>query len=212
MKALHSKGGYGIFQSTTRNQDFFHRGLLWQRTVRELRKIDGVEVPTWSWMGYEGEIRYMNVPFLDIEKNRDIESPFEGLEVEMVHGDLDGDGPAELRARVWGVKREVKGRIIWDEVQETIETKGASNDGSGTVLEGDGKMRCVIVGKSLKPREDGRIAYVIMVRPLANVEEGKGDREKEREKIYQRRGVGYLNVDDLEEEGSDISGELSRIR
>ncbi|EPE27563.1 hypothetical protein GLAREA_04354 [Glarea lozoyensis ATCC 20868] len=198
MKALHSKGGYGVFQSSTRNQDFFHRGLLWQRAGKELKRLDGIEgsVPTWSWMAYEGEIRYMNVPFLDIEKNRDIGSPFEDLEEGVVHSDLVDRGPAELRARVWRVREVVKGRVIWDE-GEGVQKKG-KKVGGGDENQNlkNGRMWCVIVGKSVKPRDEGRIAYVIMVGPVTDL--GKDNQGKG--KLYQRRGVGYLNVDDLEDE------------
>ncbi|KAK1777130.1 HET-domain-containing protein [Copromyces sp. CBS 386.78] len=54
-------GGFGVFDD---KQSLLPRSLLWQRDSRfpTLEKIDKINVPTWSWMAYQGGIDYMDVP------------------------------------------------------------------------------------------------------------------------------------------------------
>jgi hypothetical protein len=58
IRTFETVGGYGIFDL------YLHRGLLWQRSGDTLDRITsrGERVPSWSWMAYEGGIRYMDVP------------------------------------------------------------------------------------------------------------------------------------------------------
>jgi hypothetical protein len=54
-----TKCTFGIFQC------FFHQGLLWKRSGNEMtkpiRNFRFEEVPSWSWMAYEGEIHYGSI-------------------------------------------------------------------------------------------------------------------------------------------------------
>jgi hypothetical protein len=55
---------FGIFEL------FLHRPLLWQRTgKRDTDRIDyGAQiVPSWSWMAYNGSIKFMDIPFHSVE-------------------------------------------------------------------------------------------------------------------------------------------------
>jgi hypothetical protein len=64
-RAFESDGDYGILQC------YLHRCLLWQRSGDE--KMKRISYPTnrtppsWSWMAYEGEISYMDIPFYQVE-------------------------------------------------------------------------------------------------------------------------------------------------
>lgn len=52
------------------------RSLLWQRSGKEvLKEISDREIemiPSWSWMRYEGKIRYVDIPKVNTSWNRDI--------------------------------------------------------------------------------------------------------------------------------------------
>jgi hypothetical protein len=67
-----ARGGetrFGIFQS------FLHRSLLWQRSEeRDQDRIDyGAHiVPSWSWMAYNGSIKFTDVPFGSVEWERSL--------------------------------------------------------------------------------------------------------------------------------------------
>ncbi|KAJ3578871.1 hypothetical protein NPX13_g1697 [Xylaria arbuscula] len=65
IRAFDTQGGYGVF---TR---YFGRGLLWQRDVTmapqvmkpiQFPKSQKYQVPSWSWMAYEGAISFMDLP------------------------------------------------------------------------------------------------------------------------------------------------------
>ncbi|KAJ4406778.1 hypothetical protein N0V85_004469 [Neurospora sp. IMI 360204] len=58
---LGCSGGFGVFDD---NRSLLPRSLLWQRDSRfpTLEKIENINVPTWSWMAYQGGIDYMDLP------------------------------------------------------------------------------------------------------------------------------------------------------
>ncbi|KAI0872387.1 heterokaryon incompatibility protein-domain-containing protein [Hypoxylon argillaceum] len=80
IRAFNSQGGYGVFTH------FFGRGLLWQRdvkspsqTMKPIRfpESQRYQVPSWSWMAYEGAIDFMELPFGGIEwEKEEIYSPW----------------------------------------------------------------------------------------------------------------------------------------
>lgn len=66
-------GRYGIFEC------YFHRGILWQRSGDSMKRIKSLRdpgVPSWSWMGYDGSIKYMDIPAGQAEWNIEVQSPF----------------------------------------------------------------------------------------------------------------------------------------
>lgn len=85
-------GGYGIFDD--KSSSLLPRGLLWRRTdseagLKPLRRIlpEG-QLPSWSWMAYDGPIDYLDVPFGEVHWFAgDIVSPWSG----------NGAAPGELR-------------------------------------------------------------------------------------------------------------------
>ncbi|KAK5631516.1 hypothetical protein RRF57_007230 [Xylaria bambusicola] len=80
IRAFDTQGGYGVF---TR---YFGRGLLWQRDLTlapqlmkpiQFPKSQKYQVPSWSWMAYEGAISFMDLPFREIDwEEKEIRSPW----------------------------------------------------------------------------------------------------------------------------------------
>jgi hypothetical protein len=61
---------YGIFR------EHLHRNLLWQRTDREKMQQIGYApgtIPSWSWMAYSGGIQFMDIPFGQVNWNRNLQ-------------------------------------------------------------------------------------------------------------------------------------------
>jgi hypothetical protein len=192
MDALECAGGYGIFQSKKLDEDsHFHRNLLWHRqrskpTLKRLKfELHQGEVPSWSWMAFEGEIRYMNVPFGDIERAGDIVSPFETLTVGKLYPDIYPTRPAELQAPVYALAVENPDEVILDEPHRELARP----------------LECVIVGKSKTLTNDQQTYYALIVHALRK-EDGELD-------IYERVGVAYLKMKEIR---LDQSGKCVRIR
>jgi hypothetical protein len=180
MEALNSRGGYGTFQSNNKKRDYFHRGLLWQRSGATLKRIKfhpNDKVPTWSWMAFHGGIRYMNVPFLDIEKAKDIVSPFQDIKPGILYTDMKFEKPAELHAPIRTLIVDTAGSIIWDDPNRKLARP----------------LKCIIIGKSVKERVDGQRTHYAMIVSFIGVEEGV--------EIYERAGVAYLVTEEIESEG-----------
>ncbi|OHW99994.1 HET domain-containing protein, partial [Colletotrichum incanum] len=173
MNALESAGGFGIFQSN------FHRDLLWQRRNSEstLRRIDfgaahHFRIPSWSWMAYSGEIRYMNVPFDGIRRAENIRSPFETLHQGRAYADSDLGRPAELRAPIHTIVVNEPNWLILDEPERKFGSP----------------LKCVIVGESKNHRSEQPTHYALVV-SLCGTNEGKD--------IFERVGVAYLKSEEI---------------
>jgi hypothetical protein len=176
MKALKSSGGYGIFQSKDEKKNYFHRGLLWQRSGARIERIkfkSEDQVPSWSWMAFNGGIRYMNVPLGDIEKAKDTVSPFERLETGMLHTDISSGSTAELQAPVRTLATETPEWLILDEPERILAKP----------------LKCVIIGRRIKQAVDGQRTHYAMVISFLSVEEGV--------EIYERAGVAYLGTAEI---------------
>ena len=170
--ALKSAGGYGIFQSN------FHRGLLWhrQRSQVALNRIKFEpqdRVPSWSWMAFDGEIRYMYVPFGETDKAEDIVSPFEGLSPGAQFTETSSGKSAELRAlvRTFKLAEGTKSELILDERDRQL----------------DEPLKCVIIRASKGAKD--RTHYVLVVSFLGV--EGGAD-------IYERAGVASLDAAEIQ--------------
>ncbi|KAK1676344.1 hypothetical protein BDP55DRAFT_550998 [Colletotrichum godetiae] len=166
MTALKSTGGYGIFQSN------LHRDLLWQRrnTGTSLRRIifqPGERVPSWSWMAFEGEISYMNVPFGDISRATDISSPFGSR----TNRDSEEAGVLSKRtyfqAPVHTLIGDNLARLILDDPERILPRP----------------LMCVIIGTSRQNISNPPRYFALMVSPV---------KASEAEKRYERVGVAYL--------------------
>ena len=58
-RALGCQSRYGIFEQ------YLHRNLLWQASDNKMERIEYPtrNVPSWSWMAYNGGIQFMDIPF-----------------------------------------------------------------------------------------------------------------------------------------------------
>jgi hypothetical protein len=166
LRALQTRGGYGVFQI------YLRRGLLWQREGPHLTRIDFSEsaarnahefVPSWSWMAYGGPIRYMDIPAAAEWKawHANVTSPWERDETGEV------PNPFELRVLVRDFMDFAPGGcVILDEPDRTYKRQ----------------FRCVVVGSKRAPDPmQAELYYSLIVAPL------DGD-----EHICQRVGVAFL--------------------
>jgi hypothetical protein len=57
--ALQCQSKYGVFER------YLHRNILWQASDCKMERIEyeNQNVPSWSWMAYNGGIRFMNIRF-----------------------------------------------------------------------------------------------------------------------------------------------------
>jgi len=178
-------GGYGVFDC------YFHRGLLWQPAERAadakmpVRRISALRdrVPSWSWMRYEGAIKYLDVPFGDVSWDWGITSPFlsevgEGDVVSMAH---DGRDTVAIQATAFkladpSVSYNMLDEPFWEMLQTPV---------------------CVIVGRSKRPTSDrARMHYVLLV-SLVESRDGPN--------IFERVGVGCLQSSEI---ASQVPGKI----
>jgi hypothetical protein len=111
IRTLNTVGGCGMLQC------FWHRCLLWQRSDDSLRRIQEFRdesIPSWSWMAYEGGIKYMDVPFGEVSWNSNIVSPF-GQGPNTPDRDDEGQLPIEIEAQVWDIVDAENQHLIIDE-------------------------------------------------------------------------------------------------
>jgi hypothetical protein len=148
LRALNTLGGYGVFEQ------YIRRGLLWQRDDPSLPRIDSLQspgssahafVPSWSWMAYDGPIRYMEIPAVAEWKawDADVKSPWERVECAK---------PSELRVLVRNVVDFASGGlVIMDEPEGT-----SKHD-----------FKCVVIGSKRAPDPmQAEVYYSLLVTPL----------------------------------------------
>jgi hypothetical protein len=179
MKALDSSGGYGIFQPKDKKNNYFHRGLLWQRSGAKLKRIEfkaEEQVPSWSWMAFDGGIWYRNVLLGDIEPANDIVSPFAGIEPGKSYTDLTSGKLAELQAPIRTLAVPTPARLIFD-VPEAPDRRLVR------------PLQCVIVGKSKRLTGDGQRTHYALIVSYLRKEEGV--------EIYERAGVAFLTTSEI---------------
>ncbi len=175
-RAFKTKVSYGI------SHRYLHWSILWQRsTVKRMERIEyssEKEVPSWSWMAYEGEISYMDFRFGQVEWSDAVE--------------WEPSKPAELQ----GLVREFRNCTIESQDAKCdIFAKGADDERGW--LKFDGKditnieeLKCVVVGRAYQRQEtDGREYYVLVV--IQRREGGP----------YERVGVGSIQRRHISFEG-----------
>lgn len=167
IRTFNTVGRYGIFDI------YFQRGLLWARAGNTMTRINsdrGQRVPSWSWMGYAGGIKYVEIPFGQSEWDNDIYSPFSRMHRNASGKCVEkrkGAKMMELRAVAREFHRD-RGEIIFDEPGKKQ----------------DGKLRCVIVGKEkVAPDDRNQKHYVLIIAELEWLED---------QGIYERVAAGYM--------------------
>jgi len=161
---LATVGGYGVFDL------FRHRSLLWQRSGDKLARISFPEgrhdyIPSWSWMAYDGGIKYMDVPFGKVTWNEDISSPFKAGNLD---SGAEGRLPLDIEAPICGLHEDANRHLILDEPGRNFTRP----------------LKCVIIGSNQHSEQDeNRLHYVLVVTLIF----------RDASRIYERVGVGILN-------------------
>ena len=159
LHTLNTVGGYGIFNI------YLHRCLLWQRSVPALKRIPnfhGAPIPTWSWMAYEGGIKYMDIPFGEVSWAEEIASPFGPGAPEMVgHATM-----STIHAPVWGLVEGLDHQLILDD----------------PLRESPRHLKCVVVGMSKHSEVQPQVHYALLV----------AHSSREKPGMYERIGVAVL--------------------
>ncbi|KAK0669118.1 heterokaryon incompatibility protein-domain-containing protein [Cercophora samala] len=192
--AFNTHGGYGVFDSP-----FFGRSLLWQRdesagtsmTRIHFPREQRYNVPSWSWMAYEGAISFMDLPFDGIDWLYSAEGlvpPWGSTTYTTTASSHTGntDEHTFLRARVRDFTDLMTGStgIIYDA-------------GSQYFLQEKKRAKCVVVGKQKSKSGTTNVHhYVIVVVP----KDGKDG--------YERVGVAALPGNYIRQGGE---GEITMI-
>ncbi len=167
------RGGYGVFQI------YLHRCLLWKRagpTLNPISSFPGGLVPSWSWMAYEGGIKFVDAPGSDVKWQTDVTWPLSRAERKIVRdarggqrSDNDGEVGPELEAPVWNWAEPHPDGIFLD-------------DGSPTVAP---TTKCVVIGVNRwAPDDEHKKHYVLIVGPARSTA-GVGE-------VWKRLGVGIV--------------------
>lgn len=165
-RALRCQSRYGIFQQ------YLHRNLLWHTSDNKMERIvyKNRNVPSWSWMAYNGGIQFMDIPFgtvdwidnLRFDKGRELVLITNVGEFRDCTMEPDGKHYAILDS-----SRTKRGWIQYD-VEEDEDLF---------------KERCVVVGKRSSNRLDIKEYYILVIRPTSVDGE------------YKRVGVGLIQSD-----------------
>jgi hypothetical protein len=143
---------------------------MWQRsgdTLKRITSFRGERVPSWSWMAYDGGVKYMDIPLGGAiwAEDKDMTSPFK---VKNEDNPEDG-GERGLEAWICDIVELQSRQLIMDEPGRSFSQP----------------LRCVIVGRSNQAEgEENQIHYAIIVSFVTR---------KEGVEVYERVGVGFLD-------------------
>ena len=159
---------YGVF-----GDFYFHRTLLWQRPdARKMSRIDygnpGV-VPSWSWMAYEGNIQFPDIPFECLDLFKDIEFKFGNKGAlstqawrfeEGCHLEPEVAFDAATHRRILDSRGQERGWIMYDveDGQDLRSERGVVVARSSPEVEGPGLYYMLVVRqKHFASRKYGRV-------------------------------------------------------
>jgi len=172
-RTFDSEVQHGIFRQ------YLHRSLLWQRAgEKRMERIpypNDRKVPSWSWMAYNGEIRYMDVPFQEIKWNASLQC------VSWKSGDDSTVLNAKSRLFPWDTISKTRGELIFDEEDPSFPTFPSI-------------LRCIVIGaeeqgEASRLKRSNRVVtryYILIIRPKS-----PGDACR----IYERMGVGVIDAE-----------------
>ncbi|RSL99222.1 hypothetical protein CEP52_009893 [Fusarium oligoseptatum] len=154
MSAFKTRGGYGVFQA------FFERSLLWQRpesgSLARIAYPSDRNVPSWSWMSYDGSITYVDAPFEEVDWTKDYESPFE----------------AKTGRQYWGTNENNPSPIIKSKSARKFSSTANPNkvlekikfDLKASAYHQLGALRCIVIGKAKSSEpNDSALHYVLVI-------------------------------------------------
>lgn len=164
MDTFGTTGGYGIFDI------YLHRCLLWRRAGEKLTRIPlsrGNPIPSWSWMAYDGPIRYEQVAFNTATWNPELTRRF-GQDDSPQSGQGDGEsGTSDLEALIWEVRDVSRGTMSFDQADRSANIP----------------LQCVVVGSSkIGTASQTQTHWVLLVQRNTDFNEF----------VYERIGVGIL--------------------
>ena len=163
-RARRRQSRYGTFE------EFLHRNLMWQSSDNMMKRIEYKtrNVPSWSWMAYNGGIQFMDIPFGKVDWIVNLR--FDEERKSTLIADVgkfrnykmkpDGDHYAVLNSF------RMKIGWIWYDVDEGKNLR---------------EERCVVVGR--KSNKGVKKYYILVVRPTGVDGE------------YSRVGVGLIRSD-----------------
>lgn len=182
IRTFDTRGGYGVFLR------YLDRSLLWRRKdahiyMQKVAYTSSRQVPSWSWMAYDGEIEYLELPFGEIQRP----SPStQILPIGYDASDMEGQRhdvkliPACLTARAQSLAPSSPDTRVMDVRFDTADYSQASD------------LRYVILAwDSVRKRDSAGMRYwVLAVMPHQAKANSSGD--------YQRVGAGYIVCDGTE--------------
>lgn len=181
-------GDYGIFEC------YLERSLLWKRKLDDsftlIHYSPGKGVPSWSWMSYDGQINYLEIPFGTVDWSKDYELRLRDEERTI------GNKEAFLETENVGFAPSLKTH----QARRLLQTGEGLEGKPFIVYDLDPPpterihLRCIVFGKSKTPDlpalKEGRWNYVLIIEPVVNTV--KDLDSKKRGSSYRRVGVGSL--------------------
>jgi hypothetical protein len=174
---------YGVFQP------YLHRNLLWQRSGDEKMeriKYETQNVPSWSWMAYDGGIQFMDIPFGGVDWTVNLrfnkKHSYRWFNRKAKHALVTDIGvfrncsleERDMNYVILDSSRAERG-WIWYDVEASEELHA---------------VLCVVVGREpLKNDLEQMKYYILVVRPISV------DSMDSRDSEYTRVGVGWVQGD-----------------
>lgn len=180
--ALNTNVNYGIFQGV------LHRSLLWRRSGRLLERISfeaDQNVPSWSWMGHSGPIKYADIKQqFEWDSNVLLKTP-QSLSARLIELQLEFRG---CQLRVCDSVHEIES----NEQENPIGQLWYDNTGSKISLH---TQSAAIIGRQVKPEgvelKDQQKYFVLLIEEL-------------RRGIYERVGMALVDCRLIQFDGQDI--------
>jgi hypothetical protein len=173
--ALETKVSYGIFER------FLYRSLLWQPAQNTLTQIpyNGKAPPSWSWMAYHGQIKYLQVGFGDVEWDISVRFVDALRFAKALRFVIPSNYVLKARVRrLRDCKIKLEG-VIFDEWDNEVGQLYFDTQ-PGNVLP---EVRCAIMGREIGAEDGNRKYYVLFVTECATA----WGREK-----FRRVGMGLI--------------------
>jgi hypothetical protein len=161
--ALDTKVSYGIFER------FLHRSLLWQpKSVLTQIPYRGEAPPSWSWMAYDGQIKYLQIK---------LQLKFEGVEWDTsVQFGIPSNNVLKARVRRLRDCKIKPGGVIFDEVDNEVGQLYFDTQ-PGNVLP---EVECAVIGREIGAKDGDRRYLVLFVTQCATEEK------------FRRVGTGWI--------------------
>lgn len=177
--AFNTRGGYGVFQL------FLERTLLWKRddesqSLEPIKFPPARNVPTWSWMAYDGVISYVHAGFAKVDWTKEYSSSFDSG--SGAHGKWHWEADGTNRPPILGLSRV---RELESNRDSRDLLKRITFDTPGPEQRTE-DLRCVVIGKA-KPGDSidplNLNCYVLIV---------KASSDENLRGAYLRVGAGEL--------------------